>query len=357
MEYQEILRNAKENMGGFCLACPICNGLACKTKIPGPGRKGTGDAYTRNFAAFGKVKINMDTLFEQKEISTELEMFGEKFRIPVFAAPIGAPFVHYGTMLDDEGYSKILFEGCREAGILAFGGDGPTDGAYSVPLDCIRTVGGYGIPTIKPWTVEEMLRKIRLAEEAGVIAIATDVDGSGLAILKKLNTPVAPKSVADLKTLVQSTDRPLIVKGVMTAKGARKAVEAGAYGIVVSNHGGRVLDQTPATIEVLPEIAEAVRGKIKIFIDGGIRSGLDIFKCLALGADAVLIARPFATMVYGGGKEAIQTYVQKLRTELTETMEMAGASSLSEIDPSMVRMHPPKAPPNRTLKAYSSRSL
>ena len=91
MEYQEILRNAKENMGGFCLACPICNGLACKTKIPGPGRKGTGDAYTRNFAAFGKVKINIDTLFEQKEISTELEMFGEKFRIPVFAAPIGAP--------------------------------------------------------------------------------------------------------------------------------------------------------------------------------------------------------------------------------------------------------------------------
>ncbi len=142
----------------------------------------------------------------------------------------------------------------------------------------------------------------------------------------------------DLKKIVQSTDRPVIVKGVMTVKGALKAVEEGAYAIVVSNHGGRVLDQTPATIEVLPEIAAAVKGKIKILIDGGVRSGLDIFKCLALGADGVLIARPFATMVYGGGKEAIATYVQKLQTELSETMEMAGARNLSEIDSSMVRI-------------------
>ncbi len=338
MEYQEILKNARENMGGFCIGCPICNGLACKTKVPGPGGKGTGEGYIRNFAAFDKVKINMDTLYEQGEINTELEMFGQKFRIPVFAAPIGAPLVHYGSMLDDAAYSKIIFEGCKEAGILAFGGDGPTDGAYSAPLECIRSVGGFGIPTIKPWVVDEILRKIKLAEDAGAIAIATDVDGAGLAILKKLNTPVGPKSVDDLKKIVQSTDRPVIVKGVMTVKGALKAVEEGAYAIVVSNNGARVLDQTPATIEVLPEIAAAVKGKIKILIDGGVRSGLDIFKCLALGADGVLIARPFATMVYGGGKEAIATYVQKLQTELSETMEMAGARNLSEIDSSMVRI-------------------
>lgn len=337
MEYNEILKNAKKNMAGFCLGCPVCNGLACKTKVPGPGGKGTGEAYIRNFEQFSKLKINMDTIFEARPISTEFEIFGKKFALPVFAAPIGAPTVHYGPMLSDEVYSRILFEGCKEAGIMAFGGDGISSEAYNIPLRIIKSLGGYGVPTIKPWSVEEIKRKISIAEDAGVFAIASDIDGSGLTMLKKSNTPVAPKSIADLKELVSSTELPLIIKGIMTAKGAQKVAEAGAYGIVVSNHGGRVLDQTPATIEVLPEIVEAVGGKIKIFIDGGIRSGLDIFKCLALGADAVLIARPFATMIYGGGKEAIASYVQKLRTELAETMEMAGANNLKEIERSMVR--------------------
>ncbi len=338
MEYNEILKNAKKNMAGFCIGCPVCNGIACKTKVPGPGGKGTGEAYTRNFERFSKVKINMDTIFEAGEISTEFEIFGKKFALPVFAAPIGAPTVHYGPMLTDEQYSQILFEGCKEAGIMAFGGDGTASEAYNMPLQIIKSLGGYGVPTIKPWSVDEMKRKISIAEDAGAFAIATDIDGSGLAMLKKSNTPVGPKSIADLKELVSATKLPLIVKGIMTAKGAQRAAEAGVYGIVVSNHGGRVLDQTPATIEVLPEIVEAVGGKVKIFIDGGIRSGLDIFKCLALGADAVLIARPFATMIYGGGKEAIATYVQKLRTELVETMEMAGANNLKEIERLMVRI-------------------
>ena len=96
--------------------------------------------------------------------------------------------------------------------------------------------------------------------------------------------------------------KPFILKGIMTVKGAEKALEAGAAGIVVSNHGGRVLDQCPATAEVLPAIVDAVGGKMKVFVDGGIRSGMDVFKALALGADAVLIARPFVTMVYGGGR-------------------------------------------------------
>ena len=95
--------------------------------------------------------------------------------------------------------------------------------------------------------------------------------------------------------------KPFILKGIMTVKGAEKALEAGAAGIIVSNHGGRVLDQCPATAEVLPAIVDAVGGKMKIFVDGGIRSGMDVFKALALGADAVLIARPFVTAVYGGG--------------------------------------------------------
>ena len=111
----------------------------------------------------------------------------------------------------------------------------------------------------------------------------------------------------ELKDIAWEAGRPFIVKGIMTVKGALKARDAGAAGIVVSNHGGRVLDQCPATAEVLPEIVEALKGSgIKIFVDGGIRTGTDVFKAIAMGADAVIIARPFVTAVYGGGAEGVQ---------------------------------------------------
>ena len=123
----------------------------------------------------------------------------------------------------------------------------------------------------------------------------------------------------------------------MTVKGALKAKEAGAAAIVVSNHGGRVQDQCPSTAEVLPEIVEAVGGSMKILVDGGIRSGVDVFKALAMGADAVLIARPFVTAVYGGAEEGVEAYINKLAGELADTMAMCGAFSLKEITGDMVR--------------------
>ena len=123
---------------------------------------------------------------------------------------------------------------------------------------------------------------------------------------------------------------PFIVKGIMTVKGALKAKEAGASAIIVSNHGGRVLDQCPATAEVLESIVKALEGSgIKILVDGGIRSGTDVFKALALGADGVLIARPFVTAVYGGKADGVRAY--KIGTELEDTMKMCGVSSLDEI--------------------------
>ena len=97
-----------------------------------------------------------------------------------------------------------------------------------------------------------------------------------------------------------------------------------------------MLDHCPATAEVLPEIVDAVGGKMTILVDGGIRSGMDIFKALALGADAVLIGRPFVTAVYGGEEEGVQLYVQKLKAELADTMRMCGAHSLAEIKRSML---------------------
>ena len=141
-----------------------------------------------------------------------------------------------------------------------------------------------------------------------------------------------------MREIIDAAGVPFIIKGIMSVKGALKAKEAGASAIVVSNHGGRVLDQCPATAEVLAEIADAVDGSMKIFVDGGIRSGTDVFKALALGADAAIIARPFVTAVYGGGREGVESYVQKISSELADTMAMCGVSSLSEITRDCVRV-------------------
>ena len=123
----------------------------------------------------------------------------------------------------------------------------------------------------------------------------------------------------------------------MTVKGALKAKEAGATAIVVSNHGGRVLDQCPSTAEVLSDIVDAVGDSMKVFVDGGIRSGTDIFKALALGADGVLICRTFVTALYGGEEDGIKTYIHKLASELEDTMAMCGAYSIKDISREMIR--------------------
>ena len=184
--------------------------------------------------------------------------------------------------------------------------------------------------------MDTIREKFALVQEAEPFAIAMDIDAAGLPFLQGLTPPAGSKSVEELKQIVSWAQRPFIVKGVMTARGAEKALEAGASGIVVSNHGGRVLDHCPATAEVLPEIVDAVGGKMTIFVDGAIRSGMDMFKALALGADAVLIGRPFVTAVYGGEEEGVKLYVQKLKAELADTMRMCGAHSLADIDRSML---------------------
>ena len=175
-----------------------------------------------------------------------------------------------------------------------------------------------------------------LAKAADPIAIAMDIDAAGLPFLKNMTPPAGSKTVDELRQIAEKAGKPFILKGIMTVNGAKKALEAGASGIVVSNHGGRVLDQCPATAEVLPAIADAVGDKMTILVDGGIRTGMDVFKALALGADAVLIGRPFVNMVYGGGAEGVQVYVDKLKAELKDTMAMCGAHKLSDIKRSMI---------------------
>ena len=338
MTYQEILENAAECIGAYCRACPVCNGRACRNQIPGPGAKGMGDTAIRNFEKWQEIRINMDTICENGEPDLSLELFGQKFRYPFFAGPVGAVNLHYGEKYDDLSYNDLMLRSCVENGIAAFTGDGTNPEVVRQAAGALAEVNGLGIPTIKPWNPETIREKMKLCKDAGCFALAMDVDAAGLPFLKNMTPPAGSKSVEELKEIVRMAGVPFIVKGIMTVKGALKAKEAGAAAIVVSNHGGRVLDQCPATAEVLAEIADAMRGSsVKVLVDGGIRSGTDIFKALAMGADGVLICRPFVTALYGGGAEGIGVYIRKLAGELRDTMAMCGAGSLKEITGEMIR--------------------
>ena len=178
--------------------------------------------------------------------------------------------------------------------------------------------------------------KLEFAHACGAFAVAMDIDAAGLPFLKNLTPPAGSKTVKELADIAQWAKVPFIIKGIMTVEGANKAKEAGAAAIVVSNHGGRVLDQCQATAEVLSDIAESVGDSMTVLVDGGIRCGTDIFKALALGADGVLICRPFVTAVYNGGEEGVKELIARLGKELEDTMMMCGAHSLKEITKDMV---------------------
>lgn len=338
MNYQEILENARTCMGPYCKACPVCNGKACTSQMPGPGAKGTGTVAIRNYEKWQDICVNMDTICENGKADTSFEIFGRTYKAPIFAAPIGAMKLHYGDKYDDLEYNNILVPACADAGIAAFTGDGVNAAVMQGATEAIRAKDGKGIPTVKPWDVNTLQKKLELIKASGSFAVAMDIDAAGLPFLKNLTPPAGSKTTEELAEIVKAAGVPFILKGIMTVKGALKAKEAGASAIVVSNHGGRVLDQCPATAEVLEEIVQAVGKDMKIFVDGGLRSGVDIFKALALGADAVLIGRPYVTAVYGGGAEGVATYTEKLTTELADTMTMCGAHNLSEISREMVRV-------------------
>lgn len=143
----------------------------------------------------------------------------------------------------------------------------------------------------------------------------------------------------DIGWLKSVTNLPILVKGILTAEDARKAVEAGASGIVVSNHGARQLDYTPATISVLEEVVQAISGSVPVLLDGGVRRGTDVFKALALGAKAVMIGRPVVYGLAANGERGVKKVIELLQSELELTMALAGCPSIKDITRNHVWTH------------------
>lgn len=331
MDYKEVLENARKNMSPKCRVCPECNGLACKGELPGAGGKGEGRSFTVCREFFKSIKVNMDCVHENYEPDTKISLFGKTFDMPFFIAPIGGMGLNYTGYLTEKEYNLDCVLGMREMNSLAFTGDGPQKSYFEDTLEAIEKAGGMAVSTIKPWEHDVFMEKVKKIEALGGIAIASDLDSAGLINLRLMGTPVNPRSLEDLKKICSETKLPFLAKGIMTAKSALKCKEAGCYGVIVSSHGGRIMEDNPCPASMVEEIREACGKGFKIIVDGGIRSGEDVFKCIALGADAVLIGRPYVIAAHGGRKEGIKLYTQKILSELKEVMIMTDCKNLSEI--------------------------
>ncbi len=334
---EEIRKVARERMKGYCRVCPVCDGRACAGEVPGMGGLGTGNAFMANLQSLAALRFNMHLVHDVSDPDTHIDFLGQSLALPFLAAPIGGVSFNMGGQITEDEYISAVLGGCAQAGILGCVGDGVPDFIHQAGYEAIRTVHGKGIPFIKPWEDAEFFNKVEKALAAGASIIGMDIDAAGLITLKQMGRPVSPKSPKKLGKIIEAVKVPFILKGVMGVADAKMAVDAGVHAIVVSNHGGRVLDHTPGAADVLPEIADAVKGQVVILADGGVRTGGDILKMLALGADAVMIGRPFSVAAVGGLKEGVSQYIQQIAGELKAAMVLTGTARVTSVDRAVLR--------------------
>ncbi|BCS90119.1 alpha-hydroxy-acid oxidizing protein [Pseudodesulfovibrio sediminis] len=332
---KEINDKAREMMKGYCRVCKVCDGRACAGEVPGMGGLGTASSFKSNVEALEGIRVNMRLLHDATEPDTSTSLLGYDMSMPVMAAPIGGISFNMGGAITEDAYTDAIVGGCKAAGVVGCVGDGVPPYIHEAGYASIKKNDGLGIPFIKPWEGAELDEKLELARAAGCTTFGMDVDAAGLITLRKMGRPVSPKAPAELAKIIEkvhSWGARFVLKGIMTPDEAALAVEVGADAIVVSNHGGRVLDHTPGTAEVLQEVSEAVKGQLVVFVDGGIRTGVDVLKMLALGADAVMVGRPVSVAAVGGLQEGVEKYMETLRGQLVGAMVLTGCKDIASVD-------------------------
>lgn len=172
------------------------------------------------------------------------------------------------------------------------------------------------------------------------IANAAPVPGQSVEPVEPVDTASsifeAPPTWADLEWIRELWGGPVVVKGLMTGDDARRAVDAGADAVIVSNHGGRQLDGVPGTLRLLPEVVEAIGDEVEVLVDGGVRRGSDVVKAVSLGARAVLIGRPYIYGLGAGGEAGVARILEVLTEELTRTLQLLGCPSVADLGPEWV---------------------
>jgi len=260
--------------------------------------------------------------------SLEMELWGEKFQTPVMTAALS----HLHKICDNA--MEEIAIGAKESGAVHFVGMTEED-----ELEGIIGTGARTVKIVKPHESDDKVReKIEHATAHGAFALGMDIDHAFSWDGKYdvvLGLPMKPTTSSNLSEYVRMTDRPFVVKGVLSPQDAEKCVEAGAAGILVSHHHG-IMDYMVPPLMVLPEILNAVNGQAKVFVDCGIERGADVFKCLALGADAVCVGRALMDPLKNGSK-GVAEKIAAINTELRVIMARTGAKSIKDIDPSVLK--------------------
>ena len=262
--------------------------------------------------------------------STEMTAFGRTFATPVATAALS----HMGNQYPDG--MAAMADGANRAGALVFSGMGPKD-----ELERMVATGASVVKIIKPYADRESVyEKIRHAEEIGCVAVGIDTDHAfdrhrGYDCIEGME--MYPLSSAELKEMVKTTRLPFVIKGVLSRKEARKCLDCGVKGMVVSHHNGRLECAVPPLM-VLPEIAEEVNGEAALFVDCAIQSGLDVFKCLALGATGACVGRPLMPKLREQGAAGVREVIVGITRDLRYAMAMTASPDVQHIDPSIVRL-------------------
>ncbi|XP_027125894.2 peroxisomal (S)-2-hydroxy-acid oxidase GLO3-like isoform X1 [Coffea eugenioides] len=325
---------------------------------------GAEDQYTlkENVEAFHRINILPRVLVDVSKIDISTSILGYRTSAPLMIAPTGG---HKLAHPEGEVATARAAAACDTIMAVSFSSSRPLE---EVASSC-NAIRFFQLYVYKRRDITALL--VRRAERSGFKAviltadtprlgrreadiknkmiappvrnfdglISTDVvtdKGSKLAAYASamLDASVCWKDITWLKSI---TNLPILIKGVLTPEDAIKALEVGVSGIIVSNHGARQLDYSPATISVLEEVVEAVQGKIPVLLDGGVRRGTDIFKALALGAQAVMIGRPVLFGLAAKGEYGVKRVINMLKEELELSMALAGTCTVKDITRGHVR--------------------
>jgi 4-hydroxymandelate oxidase len=314
-----------------------------------------------NVVAWRKLRLRPRMLRDIVEIDTSVSLFGARVETPIMVAPTGRHHLFHPNgeretargaaaagalfVMSTSGQTTVEDVAAESQGIpqwfqLYMQPDRDATGAL---LDrCVRAgfralvltvdqpVPGWSPRAYRtPVIASEKVRSVNMVGQP-IARTAYDPDRKGVVMF--------PLNFRDLEWLVQRAGMPVVVKGILRGDDARRCVECGVKGIMVSNHGGRHLDTTVTTAEVLGEIATAVSGSAEVYVDGGIRRGTDIVKALALGARAVLVGRPPLWGLAVGGASGVQAVLEHLHDEMVRAMRLCGAASLAALTPDLVRI-------------------
>jgi isopentenyl diphosphate isomerase/L-lactate dehydrogenase-like FMN-dependent dehydrogenase len=260
---------------------------------------------------------------------TAFTLFGERFASPIMTAALS----HLDHFMFP-GAALALAEGAKAADAALWYGM-----AEESEIEALAATGARMIEIIKPYTDrDKIIRKIRHAERLGLLAVGVDIDhafgGDGGHDVVDGEEMTAIGS-GELSEICRATPLPVIVKGVLSLHDARQCLAAGAAGMVLSHHNNRIEYAIPP-LKALPGIKAGLKKQIPLFVDCEIQTGMDAFKALALGANAVCIGRPLMTAIKNGGADAVAAYLDEVNAGLKKAMAFTGCYNLSRMDPTVV---------------------